>query len=40
MVGAPSYKMGYNLATQNLGFVIDVLISETMQNLLSFLRKM
>jgi hypothetical protein len=40
MVGAPPCEMGYNLATQNLGSGIDILISETIQILLSFLQKM
>ena len=40
MVAAPPYEMGYNLAIKNLGSGIDVLIFETMQFLLSFLRKM
>ena len=40
MVEAPPYEMGCNLATQNSGSGINILIPETMQILLSFLRKM
>jgi len=39
MVDAPSYEIDCNLAKQNLGSGIDILISEMMQILLSFLRK-
>jgi len=39
MVKAPPYEMGCNLATKCLGPGINILISETMQILLSFLRK-
>jgi hypothetical protein len=40
MVDAPPYEMDCNLVTQNLGSGIDILISEMMQILLSFLYKM